>query len=119
VSRSVVIIGAIVAILALVTAAVLFTTGNQSLERLGLLIGLVAPSLAALLALARSDQAARSTDATSGIAEALNGNFDARVRNAIRHVIDEGPTKSGAPARSEPISVADHDVISKPTNVGR
>jgi hypothetical protein len=105
-----VIVGGIVAIMALVTAAVLFTSGDASLERLGLLAGLVGPTLIGLLALLRADAAAKSTDATSGIAAALNGNFDARVRNAIRAV-----TREHDSTPRESIEVAAHDVISRPT----
>ena len=67
-SRSTVSIVAIVAILALVAAAVLFASGDDALQRVGLLVGLTGPTLLGLLADARADAAARTTDATSWIA---------------------------------------------------
>jgi len=84
------IIGALVTFGAFGLAAVLFMSETgPATERLGLLFALFGTIVAALISALRSDQAATSTNASSNIATALNGNFDARVRNAARVVAAE------------------------------
>jgi hypothetical protein len=85
------IIGSLVSISAFALAAVIFVaeTGSASTERLGLLFALFGAVVAGLLAALRSDAAAVSTNSSSAIANALNGAFDARVRNAMRTVNTE------------------------------
>jgi len=92
------VVGALVAIVAFVAAAVLFASGDAVLERLGILAAIVAPTVAGLVAALRSDAAATSTDATSSIAQALNGGFEARVRHATRQVAAEVPGSAHAVA---------------------
>lgn len=73
-------IAALVAIVAIVAAAILFSTGEDSLERLAVLVGvvgLVIPSIAATL---RSDQAATSSHQA---AEQTNGSLDQRIAEAV------------------------------------
>ena len=84
------IIGALVTFGAFGLAAVLFMSETgPTTERLGLLFALFGTIVAALIGALRADQAATSTGAASNIAQALNGNFDARVRNAARVVAAE------------------------------
>ncbi len=86
------IIGALVSLAAFALAAVLWVgETNTATERLGLLFALFGTAVAGLLAALRADAAATSTSASSPIATALNGNFDTRVRNAIRTVGVEDP----------------------------
>jgi hypothetical protein len=85
------IIGAIVAALAIATAAVLLVSGDASFERLGLLFGLLGPTVLGFMSLLRADQAAKSVEPGSGIAKALDGSFEHRVRAAVRAVRDENP----------------------------
>ena len=82
-------IGGLVAILAFATAAVLFVSGTDSLQRLALLFGLFGIAVPSVIGLLKSDESAQSTNATSNIATALNGAFDARVRNAVRVVTSD------------------------------
>jgi hypothetical protein len=90
------IIGALVSISAFALAAVLFVVDSgAATERLGLLFALFGTIVAGLLAALRSDAAAVSTSSSSAIASALNGAFDARVRNAMRAVNIE-PTATPA-----------------------
>jgi hypothetical protein len=84
-------IGVLVAVFAFATAAILFVTGTDSLQRLALLFGLFGVSMPAILALLKADQSAQATSSTSAIANSLNGAFDQRVRNAIRDVNAEAP----------------------------
>jgi hypothetical protein len=95
VSRSgIVIIGALVAIVAFALAAILFVGDNDAAQqRLGLFFGLVGTVTVSLIGLARADAAAKSTDAVSGIAQALNGGFEARVRHANRETAAESGTR--------------------------
>jgi hypothetical protein len=78
-----VVIGAIVAVALLATAAALFIAGDTSLQRLGLLFALLGTATTGLLASLRSDHAAQQTSVTSDIATALNGDFEARVAAAV------------------------------------
>ena len=90
------IIGALVVFGAFGLAAVLFMSETgPATERLGLLFALFGTIVAALIGALRADQAANSTGVASNIAQALNGNFDARVRNAARVVAAE-PTNTPA-----------------------
>ena len=84
------IIAALVSLSAFALAAVLFVAvSGAAAERLGLLFALFGTIVAGLLAALRADAAAVSTNASSNIATALNGAFDARVRNAMRTVSSE------------------------------
>ena len=95
------IIAALVSISAFALAAVLFVVDSSaSAERLGLLFALFGTIVAGLLAALRSDAAAMATNTSSSIAIALNGAFDARVRNAMR-VVNTEPTAT--PAETVPI----------------
>jgi hypothetical protein len=89
-----VIVAGLVSIVALATAAVLFTSGDAALERLGILAAIIAPIAIALAAALKADQAARSTDSVSSIAQALNGGFEARVRHANRETAAETGTRA-------------------------
>lgn len=95
VSRSVV-VASLVAVLALITAAVLFISGDAAMERLALLIAFAGTIVPGLVAALRSDQAAKSTNDVSHIAQALNGGFEARVRNANRATASETGTPDDA-----------------------
>ena len=105
------IIGSLVSIGAFALAAVLFVADTgAATERLGLVFALFGTIVAGLLSALRSDAAATSTNSTSAIANALNGAFDARVRNAIRTVTAEPPatpveavTIPGDPTASVPV----------------
>lgn len=109
----VVIVGGLVAIAALATAAILFVNGDASVERLGLLFamfGLMVPNLIAAL---RADHAATQTAASSNIATALNGEFEQRVAYAVDRVptarshndraADPNTPRNGAPLVKSPI----------------
>jgi hypothetical protein len=96
------IIGALVVFGAFGLAAVLLISDTgAATERLGLLFALFGTIVAALIGALRADQAATSTGAASNIAQALNGNFDARVRNAARVVAAE-PNNTPAEAIAPP-----------------
>lgn len=71
---------ALVAIVAIVAAATLFATGDQVLERLAVLVGVVGLVLPSMTALLRSDQAATSSHQA---AEQTNGSLDARIAEAV------------------------------------
>jgi hypothetical protein len=103
------VIGAIVALSALVTAAVLFVgTDDAAVQRLGILVAFLAPTSVGLMALLRSDQAARSTDSGSRLLRTLDGGFDKRIKAAVRDVRDEPessetpPGDRGGPDPAEP-----------------
>jgi hypothetical protein len=90
-----------VSIGAFALAAVLFVADTgAATERLGLVFALFGTIVAGLLSALRSDAAATSTNSSSAIASALNGQFDSRVRNAIRTVNSE-PTATPV----EPVSI--------------
>jgi hypothetical protein len=92
------IIGALVSVSAFGLAAALFVADTSAAaERLALLFALFGTVVAGLLAALRSDAAAVSTNSTSAIAAALNGAFDARVRNAMRTVNTEPMTTPHEP----------------------
>jgi hypothetical protein len=93
------IIGALVAVAAFGTGAVLFLAGDDAIQRLGILFALFGTIVAGLLSTLRADSAATQTSITSNIANGLNGAFDQRVRNAVRMVVAE-------PART-PIEAVD------------
>ena len=71
---------ALVAIVLIVAAAVLFASGEQALERLAVLVGVVGLILPSVTALLRSDQAASSAHQA---AEQTNGSLDARIAEAV------------------------------------
>lgn len=98
------IVAALVAFGAFALAAVLFISGEAAAERLGLLFGLFGTIVVALIGALRADAAAKSTDVASSIGTALNGSFDARVRNANR-VTSAEP----ADAPLEPIAAPHED----------
>jgi len=84
------IVGALVSLSAFGLAAVIFVADTSAAaQRLAMLFALLGTVVAGLISTLRADAAARSTDATSSIAQALNGAFDARVRHAAREVRDE------------------------------
>lgn len=98
------IIGALVVFGAFGLAAVLFMSETgPATERLGLLFALFGTIVAALIGALRADQAATSTSASSDIATALNGNFDARVRNAARVVAAEPAATPEEPIPHQPV----------------
>lgn len=69
-----VVVGALVAIAALVTAAVMFTSGDQALERLAVLVAVIGSIVPGLLAALRADHAATQT----------NGGLDAKIQSAVQ-----------------------------------
>jgi hypothetical protein len=105
------IVGALVAFGAFALAAGLFVSDTSAAtERLGLLFGMFGTIVAALISALRSDAAAVSTSATSNIATALDGAFDARVRNANRTTAAE---PVGTPI--EPVVIPGDPAASVPT----
>ncbi len=78
------IVGALVAIAGLATAAVLWTTGDQALERLGILVAVFASIIPGLISVLRSDQAAASSHQA---AEQTNGTLDARIQAAVQAAV--------------------------------
>lgn len=74
------VVAALVAIVAIVAAAALFTTGDASLERLAVLVGVVGLVIPSLTALLKSDQAASSSHQA---AEQTNGSLDQRIADAV------------------------------------
>jgi len=89
------IIGGLISIAAFATAGVMFvTSGDESIQRLGLLFALFGAIVTGLISALRSDQSASNTDKTSGIATALDGALELRVRNAVRDVRNEDPTSA-------------------------
>ena len=83
---------ALVAIVLIVAAAVLFASGEQALERLAVLVGVVGLILPSVTALLRSDQAAEQT----------NGSLDARIAEA-------GAAALQARRRSDQVQVVHSD----------
>lgn len=77
-------VAALVAIVAIVAAAALFATGDDSLERLAVLVGVVGLVLPSLTASLRSDQAATSSHQA---AEQTNGNLDRRIAEAVAEAL--------------------------------
>jgi hypothetical protein len=102
------IIGALVSLSAFALAAVLFVADTSAAtQRLAMLFALLGTIVAGLISALRSDAAANSTNATSSIAQALNGGFDGRVRHAIRQVRDEtGSTAMAARAAADAATAA-------------
>jgi hypothetical protein len=83
-------IGALVAIAAFATGAVLFISDtDETTQRLGILFALFGAIVTGIISALKSDAAAKSTDSVSAIAQALNGGFEARVRNANRDTAAE------------------------------
>jgi hypothetical protein len=72
-----VVVGGVVAICLMLTAAVLFATGEAAEQRLALLIGVLSPTLLILVGTLRADTAAAR----------LNGNFDERIRTIVHQAI--------------------------------
>jgi hypothetical protein len=72
-----VIVGGLVAIAALATAAVLFVSGDQSLERLAVLVAVFGSIVPGLVASLKADQASTQT----------NGNLDERIERAVGKVV--------------------------------
>lgn len=100
---------ALVAIVAIVAAAALFATGDQALERLAVLIGVVGLVLPSLTATLRADQAASSSHQA---AEQTNGSLDTRIaeavaaalqaRRATDHVVVAQERRGQPPAADQP-----------------
>jgi hypothetical protein len=67
-------IAALVCIVGMVTVAVLLATGDQALDRLAVLVAVVASIVPGLIGLLRSDQAASQT----------NGSLDTRISDAVQ-----------------------------------
>lgn len=78
------IVGALVAISLAATAAVMFTTGNQALERLGILVAVFASIIPGLISALRADAAAVSS---AQAAESTNGSLEARMRRAVQDAV--------------------------------
>lgn len=74
------VVGALVAIVAIVAAAVLFSTGQDSLERLAVLVGVVGLIIPSLTGSLSASQAARSAHVAS---EQTNGTLDGRIADAV------------------------------------
>jgi hypothetical protein len=70
-------IAALVCIVGMVTAAVLLATGDTSLDRLAVLVAVVASIVPGLIGLLRADQAAAQT----------NGSLDARIGDAVQEAL--------------------------------
>lgn len=89
-------IGTIVAFGAFATAAVLFVqTGNDSLQRLALLFGLFGVTVPSVIGVLKADRAETQTGVASNIAQALNGDFDRRVQDAVQR--GNAASERGAP----------------------
>lgn len=71
------IVTSLVVIVGLVTAASMYTTGNQALERLGILVAVISSIVPGLIAALRADAAATQT----------NGNLDARIGDAVQKAL--------------------------------
>lgn len=96
-------IGALVAVLSLATAAVLFIGSDDSaMQRLALLFGLFGIALPGIVSLIKADQAAAQTDVTSNIARSLNGQFDARVQTAAQRANEATAAGELAPVLGAP-----------------
>ena len=101
-----VIVGGLVALGALATAAILFTQGDASLQRLALLFGMFGVVVSGLIAALRADHAATQTSATSNIAAALDGDFELRVQAAVKEAMAErrrAIAPPATPASEDPI----------------
>ncbi len=82
-TNTLVIVGAIVAIVCLGLAAVLFLAeGSEATNRLALFFGLIGIVVPSLLALLKSSQAAANT----------NGSLDARIREGVHEALNERMT---------------------------
>lgn len=91
-------VGALVSIAALGTAAILFLqTNNESLQRLALLFGLFGVMIPSIIGLLKADVAATQTDETSHIARALDGQFDERVQVAAQRANEASAAGEIAP----------------------
>jgi hypothetical protein len=94
---NVAIVGALVAIVLMATAAVMFTTGDQALERLGILVAVIASVVPGLISSLRSDQAASQT----------NGTLDQRISDAVQAALkvrrhsDEAVITTPTPAETD------------------
>lgn len=97
---------ALVAIVAIVAAAVLFVSGDNVLERLGVLVGIAGLVIPLVASLVKADQAAASSHRA---AEQTNGSLDARIAAAVaealqarrvtdRVVVHEEPRPADPPA---------------------
>lgn len=90
-----IVIGALVAVVAMALAAILFIgpESDAATQRLGLFFGLIGLVVTSLLAVLRADQAATQT----------NGKLDARIRAAVleaqkdRRRHDDGPASTVSP----------------------
>lgn len=98
--------GGLVALVALTIAALLVTSRDPDIARLGLVIGLVGPIVTALIAALRAEQAQQQT----------NGSLDVRIASAVtdairarrtgdRVVVHESPQRP--PATDHPAEAID------------
>lgn len=77
---TVVIVAALIAFAALATGAIMFISGDQAMEKIGVLFALFGTIIPTLVAALRSDQAASRADRT---VQQTNGNLDSRIANAV------------------------------------
>lgn len=78
-------VGALVAIAAFGTAAVLFVaSGDESIQRLGLLFALFGVMVPAIISVLKTDRTEAQTVSVGNIAKALNGQFEERVEGAVQ-----------------------------------
>jgi uncharacterized membrane protein len=77
---SVAVIGGLVAIVAIVAAAILFTSGNDAFQRLAILVALVGTIVPSLTAALDASRAARASHVA---AEQTNGSLDGRIADAV------------------------------------
>lgn len=94
-NRTAILAGVVALLFLAVSAVVVLTLGDSSSSpAIAAIIGLIAPTVVALLALMQSERAAR----------ALNGSFDSRIRENVHRVLD-ARVPAGGDRRSDPVGV--------------
>jgi hypothetical protein len=89
-----VVLAAIVCLAAMLTAAVMFTTGDAGMQRLALLVGILSPTILTLVGTLRADTAAAR----------LDGSLDDRIAANVHRAM--AARRNGEPIPEKPPRVA-------------
>lgn len=112
------VVGAIVAVIGLLTAAALFLTGDDALQRLAIVAAAVGIAVPGLLALVRADQAVTQTNGTNQALTATNLHLHDNLPGIVQAAVDTALGRAavaaappvaggGAPDAGAPLAVGD------------
>lgn len=92
------VVGAIVAVLAILAGAILLVSGDAQLEKLGILAAAVGLVLPGLVSLVRADQAATATNGTLHASNQLAEAFRAELPASVATAVIQAQANTGPPA---------------------